>query len=114
MKQETPGRIWRGLTVTCRNCSLTKRVSREQIRRDDDVMPMKPCSLDNCNVMLCRNCDQFTCFECGKLFCAAHKVTTRFANLALCNKCSIEFYAEEAISARDDNETGADRCPPRE
>lgn len=99
-ERESAGTKWNHhgskYTAECRNCgAIGNTYTMQQLRRGDDDGPfysdMQPCHADGCEVMLCPNCDQFACEECGLSHCKSHAQTWTDGEvtLTLCPACMV-------------------------
>jgi len=111
-------------TRVCYDCPVCDTTS--VCDRGEDGAPApetRSCEMPSCKAEFCENCldyadasdgeqaQYFRC-ECGAVMCMSHGAD--FHGLMLCPVCLGESRDEEAITERDEQETGADRCPARE
>jgi len=99
-ERESRGTKWiangRRYTAECLNCGAQGNTyTHPQLHRGDDDGPfysdMKACGANGCEVILCPNCDQFSCDECGADHCKSHmKIwTDGDVSMRLCPTCFV-------------------------
>ena len=91
------GQKWTGLTVECLHCGASKEATRQQIRRDDEIMPMEVCHADDCTARLCPSCPQFCCDACGLAHCLGHAVV--IDGIQFCQVCVTGELADQEEAA---------------